>query len=84
MCELISIIYARQPSDDGRAEEEEQTKIVPKWKASHMTEILLEPEPDEDEGETTGQGEGLEVEGQQVQEGETTAPGDQQQEDGTN
>ena len=33
----------------GDEEEEAQSKILPKWKASHISEILLEPEPEEPE-----------------------------------
>lgn len=30
-------------------EEEGALKIIPKWKASQITEIILEPEPEEEE-----------------------------------
>jgi hypothetical protein len=37
-------------SEDGKdLEEEGATKIVPKWKASHITEIMMEPEPEEED-----------------------------------
>lgn len=39
-------------SEDGKDLEEEGTaKIIPKWKASHITEILLEPELEEEDEE---------------------------------
>ena len=41
-----------QQSDENRAEEEEQTKVVPKWKASAITQVLMEPDPEDEEEET--------------------------------
>ena len=39
-----------QISEDGKdLEEEGAPKIVPKWKATHITEILMEPEPEEED-----------------------------------
>ena len=62
-------------SEDGKdLEEEGNTKIVPKWKATHITEICMEPEPEEEDfapeeakeeegegGQTEGEGTGGET-----------------------
>ena len=70
MVQCTSIFSYFQPPDEKDAEEEGATKVIPKWKASHITEIILEPEPEEEEEEEKAE----EVEGAPTT-GEGTADG---------
>lgn len=49
-------LLSLQSGDDGKAEEEEGGgKVIPKWKAYNITEIIIEPEPEEPEVEAEEQ-----------------------------
>ena len=74
-----------QASDDNKVDEEEgQNKVIPKWKASHITEIILEPEPEDEEETPAGEEIKTEAEPEEgaATEQPTTPPTDTQQEEG--
>ena len=51
LIKFLLFIFSQQSEDGGGkdVEEEGALKIIPKWKASQITEIILEPEPEEEE-----------------------------------
>lgn len=67
-----------QANDDNKLDEEEgQNKVIPKWKASHITQIIIDPEVEEEEEEPKA------AEGEEEEEGEASGtPQPEQQEGG--
>ena len=61
-CDILHVFFCKQASDENRGDDEEgQAKVIPKWHATHITQVLIEPEIEEEEEE-------LKVESEQVEE----------------
>ena len=62
--------FNKKASDENRGDDEEgQAKVIPKWHATHITQVLIEPEVEEEEEE-------LKVDDQQAEEAQPEGEGE--------